>query len=111
MSRSGQNQVDRIGDVIAEKQSALPARDFVTDIKDRQAGHGCGDHHRYIKAQCGLRDLHSAGRDQRGQAQSGEDVENIAADDIPHGAGGKQKWKGRYQICAAVLAARVCAPR
>jgi len=39
MSRCGQNQIDRIGDVVAEKQPALPTRDSVADIKDRQAGH------------------------------------------------------------------------
>lgn len=79
-----QRLVGAVGQVVAEEQQPLPAVDAIAGEEDRQAGHGRRDHHRVVEGQGVGRHVERGGRDQSGQAEAGEQVEEIAADDVAH---------------------------
>ncbi len=80
-----QDQVGDVENVVGQEQRALPARDPVARQKDRQTGDHHGDHHRNVECDQRRRYREAGGRDEGGQPQDREDVEEVAAHDVAHG--------------------------
>ncbi|MNF97519.1 hypothetical protein D3C84_803510 [compost metagenome] len=74
-----------ISQVQAKKHQTFGAGYPVAGVEHRQAQGGDAKHHRQVEIQGVGRDRQRLWRHQRSQAEHGQQVEQIAADDVAHG--------------------------
>jgi len=100
------DQVQHIDRVVAEEQRTVPARDHVAGGKDWQARERHDNHHRDVEANQHRRNLEPARRNNAGDANDGQDVEQATADRVADGdvafAAQRSHDRGRHlgQRCA-----------
>jgi hypothetical protein len=78
-----QDEVHRVGDIVAHEQRAFPTLDLEAVEEHGEARQRDANHYQRIEAQHGRRDGHPVRSNQTAEAQHRQDVEDVAADHIP----------------------------